>query len=552
MRRHIPFHCIALLLGLMLTPVVTSAQPTLQVIVDRADVIAGDRVQARVVVRNFPPIRTHGIRIGYDRTLLQCVSVQNTGYYEGYSTFFFKVIDSVGMAAGADEAILGPGWTHKDGSIIDITFIARTSGRVRLPFTQVSIFDTSLNTIRTITYDSLAVQSALDAPDLLSPAHAIRDVAGQTQLRWSAVDGASRYRVQLFADSAFSHARIVDTVVTGTQCDIQLSQFNTRHFWRVRAENAIASSSWSSAFEFTSAARVLAAPVLTAPLDGATVAGDSPLVFTWDAVDAAILYDLRISTDAAGLQRVYTRDAVTTTQAVVQDAPLQQQVPYYWSVRARAADGESDWATAHRFSLRAAPPAAIQLQAPFDGAVVDPRGVRLQWERNPNAELYFIQVSTAPDFASFAWEGSVSGTEAAPKDLATSTTYHWRVRGMNTAGLGMWSQSRSFTTASQTDAELPVLRDMQLRIDEVAPHPLRGAVVIRYALPTNGSTMLDVYDLRGALIVRLVDAEQAAGTHAIGWSGRTHNGSRVSAGMYRVVLRTAHGMVQRLVVHLGE
>lgn len=523
------------------------AQPTLQVVVDRMNVQPGDQLTARVLAKHFPPIRTHGIRIGYDQSLLQCLSVQNTGYYEGYSTFFFRQIDSVGGKAGADEAILGPGWVEKDGAVLEMRFVAIGAGRVYLPFAQTAVYDSGLASIRPIHIDSLLELGSLAAPRLLEPAPMQRDVALDVRFTWTAVDGATSYRVQVARDSAFSYGMEVDNTVAGQDIRTQLSEYNTDHFWRVRAEAPGISSSWSEVRGFTTEARALGTVRLLTPADAALLDGDVSIAFTWEPVDGAEVYDFEISESPGGTP-LFLREVHGAAELIVSGLQLVQQKPYHWRVRARSAAGEGSWSMTRSFQLRPSPPQSIVLLLPAEGALVDPRKARLTWERDPNADLYFVQVATIADFSALVWESSVSGPEAQPPALETSTTYYWRVRGLNGAGVGPWSAVRSFLTDAQTSLGETPAAISGLWIGTPAPHPVSDVATLRIELSSAGAAVLDVFDLRGRIVARIAEAEFPEGENLLHWRVTGQGGQPLPAGTYLLRLRTAAGSVMRPVV----
>jgi len=81
-----------------------------------------------------------------------------------------------------------------------------------------------------------------------------------------------------------------------------------------------------------------------------------------------------------------------------------------------------------------------------------------------------------------------------------------------------------------------------------APNPFHPSTVISLELPTGGATRVEVYDLQGRLVKRLVNGWLPAGHHGVTWDGTDGAGRRTGAGVYftRIV---ANGMRagQRLV-----
>jgi len=65
-----------------------------------------------------------------------------------------------------------------------------------------------------------------------------------------------------------------------------------------------------------------------------------------------------------------------------------------------------------------------------------------------------------------------------------------------------------------------------------APNPFNPRTEIRFSLAAPGRAVLDVVDLRGRLVARLLDADLEAGEHRAVWDGRDAAGGRGPAGTY--------------------
>ncbi len=70
----------------------------------------------------------------------------------------------------------------------------------------------------------------------------------------------------------------------------------------------------------------------------------------------------------------------------------------------------------------------------------------------------------------------------------------------------------------------------------VFPNPGAGTQTLAYGLPSGlpaGTLVhLDLYDVRGALVRRLVDRAAEPGRFVVSWDGRTNGGRNVAAGVY--------------------
>jgi len=68
----------------------------------------------------------------------------------------------------------------------------------------------------------------------------------------------------------------------------------------------------------------------------------------------------------------------------------------------------------------------------------------------------------------------------------------------------------------------------------VLPNPVRGRVAVRYDVPRNAAVRIEVFDVTGRAVRRLVDSPMAPGRHAIDWRTEGDDGHEVSSGVYFV------------------
>ena len=72
----------------------------------------------------------------------------------------------------------------------------------------------------------------------------------------------------------------------------------------------------------------------------------------------------------------------------------------------------------------------------------------------------------------------------------------------------------------------------------VSPNPTSGPVAIRFAVPIAGVTSVDIYDVQGRLVRRVLKKQIPAGDAAYSWDGRDEDGRKVAAGIYFVRVKT--------------
>lgn len=78
----------------------------------------------------------------------------------------------------------------------------------------------------------------------------------------------------------------------------------------------------------------------------------------------------------------------------------------------------------------------------------------------------------------------------------------------------------------------PPLLPLHIQLGQNYPNPFNNRTIIQFTLARNSHCKLQVFDIRGARVATLVDAELPAGTHEQVWSGNSDSGSQVSSGVY--------------------
>jgi subtilisin-like proprotein convertase family protein len=100
------------------------------------------------------------------------------------------------------------------------------------------------------------------------------------------------------------------------------------------------------------------------------------------------------------------------------------------------------------------------LSAPANNAVgLNPASLTFNWNVNPAAVSYDIQISTVSTFATTVVEANVSTNSYTASNLPSSTTLYWRVRPKNAACAGNYSAFFTFSTiycGQSVSASVPV------------------------------------------------------------------------------------------------
>lgn len=81
------------------------------------------------------------------------------------------------------------------------------------------------------------------------------------------------------------------------------------------------------------------------------------------------------------------------------------------------------------------------------------------------------------------------------------------------------------------------------------PNPFSGETTISFTLSSAGPVRLDILDIGGRRVRKLVEADLIAGDHEVVWNGRDDHGARLPAGIYFTNLRTpAHASATRMIL----
>ena len=88
---------------------------------------------------------------------------------------------------------------------------------------------------------------------------------------------------------------------------------------------------------------------------------------------------------------------------------------------------------------------------------------------------------------------------------------------------------------SVTGSERPIPHAAVLR--QNYPNPFNPMTTIRYFLPVGGEVLLQIFDVQGREMRRLVDGYMEAGEWSIVWDGSNDRGDRVASGVYFMRLR---------------
>ncbi len=208
---------------------------------------------------------------------------------------------------------------------------------------------------------------------------------------------------------------------------------------------------------------------------------------------------------------------------------------WYVAVRTRNALGmTSAWSAEHVVTLTAT---AVAISV-FD-AESSPEGVALRWDVSPAADAPAgFRIERAAD-------GDATVAVVAPRLDASARAFVDRTVVPGT-GYTYWLVARDASGGQTRSAPVHVVTEPPaLVLNQNVPNPFNPSTTIRFVVPTDGPVRLDVFDVRGARVVTLVDATLSAGAHAVSWNGRDARGRAVASGSYFCRLVAAGGSATR-------
>jgi hypothetical protein len=100
------------------------------------------------------------------------------------------------------------------------------------------------------------------------------------------------------------------------------------------------------------------------------------------------------------------------------------------------------------------------------------------------------------------------------------------------------------------ETDLIFIPPLSLILYQNYPNPFNPATTIKYYLQESCYVTLEIYDVSGKRVARLVDKEQAEGLHAIDWNGVDDHDKTVTTGMYLCVLTAGKQAISKKILLL--
>ena len=247
--------------------------------------------------------------------------------------------------------------------------------------------------------------------------------SGKPKLTWSAVSGATSYRVYRSESRGTGYSLLGTT--TSTSYVNTGAAVGKTYYYRVKAVNSAGTSAYSNIVSGTARTPAPAAPVLK----GGTSSASGKPQLTWAAVNGAAKYDVYRSNSADGtFSKVGSTDKTTyvNTGAV-------KGVTYFYKIRAVGASGASGFSNTvaiHVAGVVKAPAAVV-----LSGIKADAAGITVTWKTTANADTYNVLRRDASNTAWKVIARGVSGTSYKDTTVARGVMYSYTVQGVAADGV---------------------------------------------------------------------------------------------------------------------
>lgn len=147
----------------------------------------------------------------------------------------------------------------------------------------------------------------------------------------------------------------------------------------------------------------------------------------------------------------------------------------------------------------------VTLTSPENGAPDTSVTLQMEWNADPSATLYDLEIATDAGFSNIVETANVHFTRYLPTTLQESTTYYWRVKPENNCGMGPFSVVSSFTTVSINCQEYTA-DNLPIAISAIGTPTIESVINISDDLPVsdvNVGVNLD-HTFVGDLIISLI------------------------------------------------
>ena len=334
---------------------------------------------------------------------------------------------------------------------------------------------------------------------LLQPQNNSENLELQITFLWEENELANSYKIQISEDASFSTITEEENLSSGTYKSKNLKNGKT-YYWRVCGVNTSGDGLWSNTWSFSTMPPPPDAPELISPKKNAENV-KFPIELHWNSVENAEKYTVRLWDNENQEPIIETEVQDSGMESYVQQVECEPNTVYEWQVEAVNIAGSSTsekWS----FSTLALPSEAPEILFPENGTDEQELNLEFRWKAIDNADLYEFNLYEESDQQLLISKTDITSSSQLvkfkiPDNLKEGTGYLWKVRGVNSAGAGPWTEMHEFTTL-----ELTSVKEGERANEAVFPNPFFDKITISFESEKRQTIIISITNSNGIEIKR--------------------------------------------------
>jgi len=350
--------------------------------------------------------------------------------------------------------------------------------------------------------------SELKIPEIIAPADFSVEYTNDVTFIWAEVSNANKYDIEYTKDknafdNIFSQVVIKNNIV-GDRLDVYSLDTNTTYYWRIKAKNNNAVSTWSHIYEFKTG---YSEPYQVSLLFPNNNAKDILRfgTYTWRSSIHTERYIINFSTESDFSDNViefFTLNSDTTftlTDAMFNDTfpALEHNTKYYWRMRAINNDVLGNWSSVWSFTTIPEITNITDLISPPNGDTNQYADkINFSWSRITGAVGYRLVVSTMSD--NVVLDSNIIYPYLVFNKLEKNTEYKWKVFPFDELGKGLdWSSEWTFKTSNF----LNIIDNTFIHSINIVPNPTSNNTTLKVNSNETGIATISIFDINGSIVL---------------------------------------------------
>lgn len=415
--------------------------------------------------------------------------------------------------------------------INDTTFQIKGLENLETYYWRLKAFNSETNSLWSEEWEFFTV---LPTPELKAPLDKSKDLYPILTFEWYEVEAGEKYYIQIAKNEAFDLVIFESETENSTSHFLELLEYNTQYWWRIRASNTDGTGMWSEPWSFLTA---IQEPILMSPQSGLVDEKLNMKLF-WAKYNGAESYHLQIAYDDNFKEIFHENLQVDTTEYNVPE--LDYYTKYYWRVRVNIDDRQSYWSETWNFRTLME---TTSLLSPEDQSDDNGVYVKFLWNDIKGAKYYHLQITEGDNFAELFYEkDSIVITEHHVNIFNILSNYQWRVRAYNETSDSPWSEVWSFSTIDTANS---VEQEIFGNTIKYYPNPVSSDLTISFELNTDQFVDISIVNIEGKVLSRLHSGVLGAGSSNFFWEPKS-----ISEGTYFIWIKTNRGDVIKPIIHI--